>query len=374
MTRHIAYRHGWATRSGGFTLVELLVTVTIIGMLAAMVLGAVQVSREAARKTKTRTTIRKIEGVVTNLYDSYRTRRVPIYFGGAPLTRLLALRDIMRMEMPEKWADVVNAPYDPDHDPSDADYKPLVPRPALNEAYLRRYERSEADMVLTYGPGTAWDEGRERLNRYQSAECLYMIVSMAGGADARDQFHENEIGDADGDGLPEFHDGWGNPIAFLRWAPGLIGSPLQTQAFLLVDPPTDPPTYERRSVLAVAEAEHAALVDHDPFDQRNLHGSVFTLPVYQAAPYNGKGYAYRLAPYVYSAGPDGVYDVNRQDGYAYTQQGDPYFFDGPSGGIWPNAAGGPVDSANTSVTAYDPAPNGTLDHFDNIDNHHIEVR
>ena len=38
--------------------------------------------------------------------------------------------------------------------------------------------------------------------------------------EAREQFNESEIGDVDEDGCPEFIDGWGRPIMFLRWAPG----------------------------------------------------------------------------------------------------------------------------------------------------------
>ena len=35
---------------------------------------------------------------------------------------------------------------------------------------------------------------------------------------------ESEIGDIDGDGMREVLDGWGNPIAFLRWAPGYLSN------------------------------------------------------------------------------------------------------------------------------------------------------
>ena len=57
----------------------------------------------------------------------------------------------------------------------------------------------------------------------QSAECLYMIVINAcGDGEAKTLFSESTIGDTDGDGAPEFLDGWGHPISFLRWAPGFV--------------------------------------------------------------------------------------------------------------------------------------------------------
>jgi len=348
-------------RSGGFTLVELLVVVTIIGMLAALSLGALQMARQAAREAKTKSLIAKLDRVVIERYESYRTRRVPINTSGmqdtrlAAQARLLALRDIMRMEMPERWSDVTAGPV-----AVDPRSVAPIPRPSLSEAYLRRYVQSRRVAEATYGVGTNRGEGTERINRYSSAECLYMIVAMGGGPDARDQFHESEIGDADADGLLEFHDGWGNPVLFLRWAPGVTESDVQAQTYF--PDPSNPDTY----LQAAAAVQAAALEDHDPFDPRNFYN-----------------YAYRLVPFIYSAGPDGIYDINFEGGYASTDQLDPFLF-GPVGSPNPNEAGLPVDSINESVTAMDPpgppdpsagpkiTPN-SLDHFDNIHNHRIEA-
>src|SRR5690606_39906930 len=78
---------------------------------------------------------------------------------------------------------------------------------------------------LTGDPNTA-----EVITDNQGAECLYMIVMYAtANGEARGLFNENQIGDVDGDGAPEFLDGWGRPINFLRWAPG-FESDLQLNA------------------------------------------------------------------------------------------------------------------------------------------------
>jgi hypothetical protein len=57
---------------------------------------------------------------------------------------------------------------------------------------------------------------------YQSAECLYLILAniQDGDTNGLEFFRDTEIGDKDGDGMNEILDGWGNPIKFLRWAPG----------------------------------------------------------------------------------------------------------------------------------------------------------
>lgn len=337
----------------GFTLVELLVTVTIIGILASLVLGALGAARESARRVKTRSTITKLDMIVMEQYESYRTRRVPINTVGmepmaAAQARLLAIRDIMRMEMPERWSDVSSGPVAP------------ISRPPLSRAYWRRYNQASLKCQAMYPSGSYRDQAQERLNRYSSAECLYMIVTMAGGADARDRFNDSEIGDADGDTLPEFHDAWGNPILFLRWAPGLTDSDLQARVFF--EDPTTPGDF----IQDATAVQQAALEDHDPFDYRNLYS-----------------YAYRLVPFIYSAGPDGIYDINFEGGYWFASQGDPFVF-GPASD--PNEAGIPVDSRNESVTAMDPpgdpsdpqySPNKrtpySLDHYDNVHNHRIEA-
>ena len=56
----------------------------------------------------------------------------------------------------------------------------------------------------------------------QPAEWLYQIVASSNsqGGNALEAFRSSEIGDTDEDGMPEFIDGWGNPIRWLRWPAG----------------------------------------------------------------------------------------------------------------------------------------------------------
>ena len=111
----------------------------------------------------------------------------------------------------------------------------------------------------------------------QGAECLYMVIMMAcGDGEARTLFGESSIGDTDGDGAPEFLDGWGHPINFLRWAPG-FDSQIQLNANDLAMPPDSSDTAWTT----------AAAGDHDPFD------------LFRVDPL-----AFRLVPLIYSGGRD----------------------------------------------------------------------
>jgi prepilin-type N-terminal cleavage/methylation domain-containing protein len=294
--------------TAGFTLVELLVVITIIGILAAVVLGALNSAQHTAREAKTKALITKLDHVIMQRYNSYLTRRVPINTSGmAPKAaagqRLDAVRDLMRMEMPERWNDVYCEARSEDGDSQPAG-TPLVPypfswggiqRPALSELYLALYNANPPSP--DFGP----------------AECLYLIVTAA-GADAREQFNQNEIGDVDEDGLPEFIDGWGRPIMFLRWAPGFT----PFSAIQVDDTATDD--------------EH-----HDPFDTHKLELG-----------------AYHLIPLIYSGGPDKQYDLDVNGNYKF--KGDPYA----------SGAGTPADDPATG--------DGYLNHDDNIHNHYIEQR
>lgn len=352
-----------------FTLVELLVTITIILMLAGMGLAVVYQVQDSARLSRTRSTISKIDRLLLQRYATYRVRRVPISAVGLPANltaaaQLAALRQLMRLEMPDRFSDIVNPlPYQyhantgiqwgtdpgalslnpafpvpvpapneqclPDPRRVDAGGNPLpfqMPRPSVSRVYLARFQSAAPS------------------DTYAGAECLYLILTT-GPESAREQFHESEIADADGDGWPEFVDGWGNPIYWLRWAPAFNDTDVQP----VIIPPNQTAGANWSDATWDLRKQEAAETDHDPFDRRLRHAA-----------------AWRLVPLVYSAGPGGIYDISHS---VLDSGGNPYVY---RGNVYAYALGLPQDMDNTSVTAPEPA-NGNLDHLDNVHNHRIEV-
>ena len=351
----------------GFTLVELLVAITIIGLLAGLVFGALQRAGGTAKIAHTKSTIAKLNASLMDRWDSYRNRRLPInpanilaaikatngaaypYVqsqvgfgsvapppGGSMVTRrapslgaasdplatpynsasyptslqvsavrLLAMRELMKFEMPQHFDEFIGN---------------FVPATAPGGFTLR------GTNVLTAAPpiatsylaavNTASLNGASfaQIKANDSAECLYLILTI-GSTDSGlfgEQLPNQDIGDVDGDGLPEFQDAWpvalnsfapkgpGNsPIDFLRWAPGFMSA--------LQENPTIPNSYE------------FSVSHHDYFDPLKLDVPMGT---------NGSPRGFRLTPLIYSAGPDGQWALD----YGPPNMDDPYDATGPLAG------------------------------------------
>lgn len=147
----------------GFTLVEMLITITIIGILAGGVLAALQSARETAKVAKTKSTITKLHYIIMARYDSYRTRRVPIEIPSdtapqfAAFDRLNALHDLMRMEMPDRWSDVDGAhgtsppPADPASPAPETMLSGLTTVPSINARYFRLYRNARNAATASTG-------------------------------------------------------------------------------------------------------------------------------------------------------------------------------------------------------------------------------
>jgi prepilin-type N-terminal cleavage/methylation domain-containing protein len=192
----------------GFTMVELLIVITIIVMLAGMSLSAMAKARERSKLDATKATVAKINDLVMKRYASYGARRMPYSTSGSYdvrsnlLIRMVSLRCLMQMEMPDRWTDITNPPL-PSLYLNNTPNAETMRRTALSQIYYAKYNANKANLNPDH----------------QQAKCLYLWVTTA-MPEAKALFRGEEIRDVDGDGWKCFVDGWGNPIGFLRWAPG----------------------------------------------------------------------------------------------------------------------------------------------------------
>ena len=300
-------------------------------MLAALSLGGLNVVQKQSNVDRTRRTIQKIHFLLMEKLEEYQTKRVEVDTANlaSGLTpqqksiamiqaRVVAIHDLMRLEMPDRLGDVGNGPIDPWIALGYAENS-SQPFGAIQPSNRFARKIAAANNVTTGNLASLTEDQCANM----SAELLYMIImSMPNSCE---QFAEYEIADTNDNGLKEFVDAWGEPIRFLRWAPGLdpANSDIQTGNSTNDPSPFDPNGYYR---------------------------------------FLNANDGYILYPLVFSSGPDKKHGVNVEKGYVF--QGNPYRHTNVNGAA-ENNAGEPNTGADTG--------NGTEENYpDNITNHMLD--
>ncbi len=384
-----------------FTLVELLAVVVIIAILGSITLSALYGVIGEAKATRTRTQVAKLHTMIMYKWDSYRVRQVPlpipgwmkarpedfdddnnncwrdpserthdnIYpstppehdYGGAYI-RLLALRELMRMELPDRISDLEDGPR----------AMPIVV-PGTNRVITlqlaepsvwKSYRRKANTLIKSrHGAAGDWTNAAHWSPSHQGAECLYLIVSSIrdGDTSGLDFFKESEIGDTDDDGMPELLDGWGRPIAFLRWAPGFATGEGPDGAWGVAGVDDD----MQNGVDDIGEIGWPGSDDASSLQPRDPVNSPDPFDPLKVDPFAASTYA--LYPLIFSAGEDSVYDISVDLGsgtpvrYAFTCPANYPYVTLTSGSI---QMGRPVDAGG----------DGEIGSFDNITNHLLDSR
>lgn len=199
-----------------FTLVEILVSVAIIGILLTAVAIASVRMLAGAREQQTRTTIKKIDEILTSRMAAFE-RSISgrsLAGGGSTDAELLSRYEHLRLG------------------------QPAMQRKRL---FARFFGMSFGE-TFAYGDGTgstvpyfaadltaaelaeAGFNAAAHRPETENPEMLYWIVvnGPTFGSDVQADFNSSEVADTDGDGLMEFIDAWGNPIRYYRWPTRLL--------------------------------------------------------------------------------------------------------------------------------------------------------
>jgi prepilin-type N-terminal cleavage/methylation domain-containing protein len=342
-----------ASQRAGFTLVELLLVIAIIAILAGLSLVTLAEGRQMARRNRTATQVTRIHETLMVRYEDFEARIIPLPATAnlepqlATTIRYNLLMDLMRMEFPDRISDVFNPPSI--FTIGASTYS--VPNPSLRTRYQT--------IVASNGGFGAWSTDNE------GSECLHMILSsmetiLGNGLDA---LSPTEIGDTDGDGFLEILDSWGNPIEFIRWAPG-YESPIQWHPVgFAVNPPN--------------------VREPDPFDPFRRGRRWIDLATYP----NNFERPFAITPLIVSAGTDGRYGLhglrdpgetagfpNDKPNFAAgdPDAADPYFYFSSLSGVYYDNFPYSFDNSGTYIAQLG-AEKQFLNNFspagDNIDNH-----
>ena len=181
-----------------FTLVELLVVVSIILVLMGLMASAVSAARGSQKKQATQALIAKLDVIIQQQYAKYSSQTV----AGTATQAAAARRQMVTADMPDNWNEV-KALKD--------GTTPLIGS-TVRKFPLNAAQRAYAQYYASVTPSP----------KFEDAECLFMIVMLGGLADCLDcgGLGLSEKGDKDNDKAPEFWDAWGNPIGFVLWPAG----------------------------------------------------------------------------------------------------------------------------------------------------------
>ena len=215
-----------ASLRDGFTVVELLVVITIIAIVLTISITVVGNTLQNARTDATRATIKKIDSLMKDRIEAFgrlkfddQAEAAQTYFNastpggtvGSGLAAILAHKVAFQGLLPQKMLDTYGL--DQVAGTTTVSGQPLGLDAPIATLIAQKIASGEYNQ-------TNHDQVTE------SSELLYMALledtQVGNSAAGLATFTTSEVGDTDNDGLKEFIDGWGQPLQFYRWPTRLV--------------------------------------------------------------------------------------------------------------------------------------------------------
>lgn len=233
-------------KRSAFTLTELLVVISIIGVITSSLAFVVAGAQERARQLRTRSQLQRIEAILQREILELLEARIPVRtppVGEFPAalgwhsSYASSLDEGSLTRIQRFWAEarrvdlMYRFPYRRELVLDDLGRTPMRPKAGIPDlpvplgrpaVYFRRvnntwgYEQfhsipNELQAIRLAAGGLGSSNAKT-----DSAELLYAILkrTWVDGEPALSLIRETEIGDSDGDGFPEIVDVWGSPIYF----------------------------------------------------------------------------------------------------------------------------------------------------------------
>ncbi len=266
----------------GFSLVELMVVMTIMTLLVGLLGAALAGARTSSKKQQTQLLISKLDAIIRQQFASYASKTAPVpaslptgFSSRAAYRSWYIRRNLVSGDLPDRWSDVAALASGTVPVIGVSGTLPVTaPQRAYSAVLLGLAKQTAGGSIPS--PTMIAAEAVQLAGSYAGAECLFLIVMQGGVANCIDcgELRTAERGDKDGDGAFEFWDAWGNPIGFILW-PAAVQLPATTGSAFF----------------------SGARALEEPF------------PAVGVYPSPGLG----MRPLIYSAGPDGEYGFDRVD-------------------------------------------------------------
>ncbi len=296
-------------RRSGFTIIELLVVVTIIAILMAISMKVYGSVIEGMRERATRNTLTKIQAMIDARATAFQRRYQKPY----TVTSSVERQKIASQMFSGNAADIAARKL------LEAKWFPQSGSDLLDVGNVRG--------MYTLYPNLVTSTGQLINPNVTPAEVFYEFV-MQGGSLGNEAVGKSEmsmgqeIGDVNANGLPEFVDGWGNPIRFYRWPTRLFRPQGQTAA-AMAPVLTAADLTNARAIIStlpgnIPTSDGTTDIGRDPDDPlRTLWGATQPLTLermtFPGTSISGPTPSTWWAFMAVSAGPDGVFGMYPPD-------------------------------------------------------------